>query len=98
MRKGSLPRSETSLVLAGNKGNSGISAVVRQMRHVFGPCGGAPRQDVLAATDVDVKSNGGDDFAASAAYRNAKKKGEKEKAYLAVRKMGKIWRQGTDRY
>ena len=48
-----------------------------QRRRLFGPLVDAARQDVLAATDVDVNSNH-DDFATSVAHRKAeKRKGER---------------------
>ena len=57
--------------------NFGISAVARQLRRVFGPRGGAARQNALAATDVDANSNGESDFAEWVARRKAKKKSRK---------------------
>ena len=48
------------------------------MRRVFGPRGGAARQDVLAATDVNVNWNYEEDFAPWVAYRKEKKKGVKK--------------------
>ena len=50
----SLSRPEKSLALASVQRNSGISAAARHKRRFFGPCGGAARQDVSAATDVEV--------------------------------------------
>ena len=58
------PRPEKSLAKASVQGNLGLSAVPRQMRRLFGPRGGVVRWGGLAATDADVNSNGGDDFAA----------------------------------
>ena len=74
-RTPALPRPEKSLVLAGVQGKAGIRAVARRMRRFFGPHGGAVRQDVLVATDVDFESND-DDYAAWAAYRQAGKRKE----------------------
>ena len=67
-------RSEKSQVLA-----SAQRYLDRQMRRLFGPCGGAARQDVLVALDVDVISDGADDFAAWFAHRKAKSKAKKRK-------------------
>ena len=84
MRGTTLSRSEEAVVLAGAQGSSGISVVARQTRRPSGPRGGDARQDLLAATDLDVKSND-DDYAAWAAFRKAKKQkcwsrvGEKER-------------------
>ena len=83
-----LPQSEKSLVLASAQGNLGVPAVARQMRRLFGPRGGAVRQDVLAATDADVSSNG-DDVAARATHREAEQQERKVKDGGRERKMGK---------
>ena len=73
VQNASLCRPETPPELASVHGNLGISAAARQMLQLVGPRGGAVRQDVL-----DVSSDN-DDFAASVAYRVAKKrKGEKD--------------------
>ena len=47
-------RSEKSPVLASAQGNLGISAVAREMRRLFRPCGGVARQDVSAAAEADA--------------------------------------------
>ena len=60
MQNAAPSRPETSLVLAIVQGNLGIGAVARQMGRSFGQCGGVARQDVLAATDVQVNSNNDD--------------------------------------
>ena len=62
-----------SLVSAGAIGDLGTSEVARQMRRPLGPRGGADRQDVSAATDVDVTSNDDDD-PAWLPHRKAKKR------------------------
>ena len=51
-----------------------------------GPCGGAARQDVLVAADVDTPSVGGKGSEAWVVYRRAKKQGDmKRKAQRAPR-------------
>ena len=55
--------------------NSGISARARRLHRLRGPRCGAARQVVLAATDVDLNSDGDDDFAARVAPRQATKNG-----------------------
>ena len=57
---------------SGNLGKLGPREISRRMRRFCGPRGGAARQDVLAATDVDVNSNDEDGFPAWPAFRNAK--------------------------
>ena len=74
----SLPRSGQSLALPSVPGNSGICVVARQMRSLFGACGGAACQDVLAAVDADAISDEHVDFAAFVAYRTAKMPGGKK--------------------
>ena len=74
----SLAQSGKSLVVASVRGALGIAAVARQMRWLFGPRGGAARQHVLAAAGADAISNH-NCCAAWAAYRKARKKGEKRK-------------------
>ena len=64
MQAASLSWSGKSLVHARVQGNLEITAVPRQMRRLLGPCGGAVRQDVLAAKDADANPNGENDFAA----------------------------------
>ena len=74
------------------QGNVGMAAVARQMRRLFGPAGGAVRQDVLAATGVDEQSKAAsddDDFEALVSYRNAKKSStEKESTWAKKGKAG----------
>ena len=53
-------------------GDVGMAPAPRQMGRLLGPPGGAVRQHVPAATEVDAYSSG-DDFAAWMAYRKAKK-------------------------
>ena len=45
-RNAPLPRPVESPVMASAQGNLGIAAAARQMRRLFGPCGGADRRDV----------------------------------------------------
>ena len=59
---------------ASAKGGLGFSNVARQTRRLSGPCGGAPRQDVLVAGDVSGCPISGADNGAWVAYRKAKKK------------------------
>ena len=95
MRTAPPPRPGKSLLLASVKGNLGISAISQQMRRLFGPRGGAAWGDVSAATDVYVESIG-DDYAARAAYRKAKKRqrgshgvgGPEKKSEKAAGRMG----------
>ena len=89
MQNASLSRSEKSLVLACVPGNSGVSAVARQMRPLFGSRGGAIREDFSAATDVEVISNDESDFAPWLAYNKAKNKKERKTA-TAGRKKRKL--------
>ena len=74
-----LYRSGRSLAPASVQGNSGISAVARQMRRPFGPCGGAAQRHTSAAAEVDTISNDDEESAALVARREAKKKGEQKK-------------------
>ena len=73
LRDASLSRSEKSAVVASVQGNLGVSAAARQIRRLLRPRGGAAREDVSAAGDVDSNSNDQDDFAAWDAYRKARK-------------------------
>ena len=57
------------------------------MRRLFGPCGGATRQDVLAATDADANWKG-EDFAARVVYRQTEKRKEKSDGVGAAKKEG----------
>ena len=66
-------------------GSLGIKDAPRQMRRLFGPCGGAARHDAVAATDVDVNLNDEDDFAAWTAHRHATLKSGKGKRRTAKR-------------
>ena len=50
----------------------------KQMRRPFGACGGAARQYVLVAADVDAYLEVESDYASRAAYRRAKKKGKED--------------------
>ena len=78
IQNAALLRSGKSLALSSVMGNLGFPSVGKQMRRIFGYSGGAARQDVLAAADVDVSSDAETDFEAWAAYRTTKKKGEKK--------------------
>ena len=49
------------------------------VRRLFGPHGGAARQDVWVAKDMDASSEKETDFQARAAHRKAKEKSEKKK-------------------
>ena len=40
------------------QGNSDVPAAAEQMCRLFGPCGGAARQDVLVSPDMDASSDG----------------------------------------
>ena len=78
MQNAFLSRPGKSLGPASETGNLGIAAVARQMRRLFGPFGGAFRQDVLAATDAGASSNV-EYSAALVAHGKAKKtKGDKD--------------------
>ena len=82
MQNAFLVRSGRSLDFASAQGNLGTNApmlhalrkVDAPMRRLFGPRGGAVRQDVLAATGVGGNSDAEDDFAALLAHRGAKQK------------------------
>ena len=50
-------RSKKSLAPASARRNLRISVAARELRRLFGPRGGTARQDVVAATDVEVTSN-----------------------------------------
>ena len=69
-----LSRSEKSLVLASMQGNQGISAVARPLRRLFGLCGDAVCQGLLAATAVGANSKNGGDLAALIAHSKVKKR------------------------
>ena len=71
-------RPEKSLILASVQGDTTFPVVAKQMRRIFGPCGGAARQDVLVAADMDAASEEGTDFEASTAYGKAKNRGKRE--------------------
>ena len=72
MRNAALAENEKTLVLAslGNKLASPQASA--QMRRVSGPCGYAPRQDVLVAQDMDTVP-AEEDFEPWVAYRKAKR-------------------------
>ena len=72
MRNAPPSQSEKALVFASAHGNLGNFAVARQMRRLFGPRGTAVRQQVLAATNVDVSLDD-DDVALWLARRKTKK-------------------------
>ena len=85
LQDASLPRADKLLVPARVKGSLGIAAAARHMRRLFRPMGKTARQDVLAATAVDGVSSDGD-FAGRAAYREAKKFWQTERARAGRRK------------
>ena len=51
--RASPPKSEKSLVFASFQANKDAA---KQMRRLFGPCGGAGREDVLVAADAHLSS------------------------------------------
>ena len=73
VQNASSSESEKSLVLASSQGDVNLSTAAKQMRRLFGLCGGAAWQDVLAAADADSLSGGESDHATRVAYRKAKK-------------------------
>ena len=79
MQNAAFSRSEKSWVLASVQGDLGFPAASKQMRRLFVPRGGAGRQDVLVAANIDLSSEAGTDFEAWVAYREAKKKSWKKK-------------------
>ena len=90
MQNASLSRSGKSLVLASVQGRPGISAVARQVRRLFGLCGGVARRDVSAAADVGATSNEHADSAAWVTRRKAKEEGRKKKVEVGGKKKGKV--------
>ena len=58
MQNAPMSRPEKPLVLVIVKCNSALPVAAKQMRRIFGPCGGSARQDVLVAADVDVEEAG----------------------------------------
>ena len=79
MRNASLSRPEKSSISASANGNFAYPLAPKQMRRLFGPCGGAGRHDVLVAADLDVSSGKGADNEAWVAYRKATKQGRKKR-------------------
>ena len=79
MQNGSLPKSEKSLVLSSIQAYMAFPVVAKQMSRLFWPRGGAARQDVLVAADVDASSKEECDYAAWVARRKAKKGGENKR-------------------
>ena len=72
MQNAALSRSGKSLLLASVKGSLSFPIPATLMRRLFDPCGEPARQDVLAATDWDMRSDEEDfRYAAEAASRNA---------------------------
>ena len=59
--------------MASAQGNFGGPAVAMRMRRFFGTRGGAARQDVLVAADMDAPSAEGANYRAGSAHRKAKK-------------------------
>ena len=49
-----------SHLLASAPGPSDFPIAGKQVRRLFGPCGGVARQDVLASTDFNMDSDGED--------------------------------------
>ena len=74
LQNAATPHGGNSLFLARTQGNVGIAALPQQMRRLPRPRRCAVREDVLTASAVDANSNGCDNFAASVAYRGAKKR------------------------
>ena len=74
----SVARTATSRALP-SEAASGISDVAGQTRRLLGPQGGVAQQDAPGATDVDMNSNDGDDFAAWVVRRWAENEGAKKK-------------------
>ena len=64
MQGAAISRSEKMLALASVQGNLGFPDVTKQMRRLFGPHGGAARQDVLVVADMHASSEEGTDFEA----------------------------------
>ena len=56
---------------------------------MFGPRGGAARQDVVVAADTDLRSASGKDEEARAAKRKAKKQSEMKRQGEKASRMGK---------
>ena len=54
MRNAALTKNAQTLVLASSGNTLASQSVSAQMRRLFGPCGYAPRQDVLVAADMDT--------------------------------------------
>ena len=52
MQNASVSRSEDPLILANVQSNLAFHIAAKQIRRLFGPCGGADRQDVLVAADM----------------------------------------------
>ena len=74
MQNAALSGREKSLASASVQGGLGFSDVAERMRRLSGPCGGAARQNALAAADaasVSYKDNG-----ARAAHTEAMRLGD----------------------
>ena len=85
MRDAALSENEKSLALASIRSTVAFPEVASQMRRLFGPRGGAARQDVLVAADLDAASEE-EDFARCAGYCKAKKgKGKRGEVSVAVK-------------
>ena len=73
MQHAALSRQEGALVLASTQKSPAFTEVTMATQRFFGPGGGAARQDVLAAADVDEPFGSDEDQEACAAYRKAEK-------------------------
>ena len=67
-QKAALSQSEKSLAVASAQGKLGFPAAGRQVRILFGPCGGAACQDVPTASNFDASSEGDSDCEAWVEY------------------------------
>ena len=75
MQKAALPSTSKSLLMASVQGSLDFPRAAKQMRRLSDRCGVPSRQEVLAATEMDAKSGGGDlSYDAPAANRRAKSK------------------------
>ena len=75
MHSAALSGQEKSLALASSQKSLASSEVAMAMRILFGPCGGAARQDVMAVAYVDESSGSDKGQEACAAYKKAKQQG-----------------------
>ena len=73
MQGASLAMSEGYPVLASNQRDVNFPTAAYQMRRLFGPRGGAAREDVCVAADMNWPSGTESDRASRLAHRKAKK-------------------------